>query len=391
MPPINPNELSNADYWARVNGRAAPDSPQGIAAIAAGSANWGAAPQANWLAQLASDIASRGGIAVQQNGYDATAAAPVAAGPAWAGPSPVPAYPRSGANVTMPGSRAGWEQWGIPPVIMQSTPYATAAYRTYTDPYGQIGVQPLIGFPSAYPHVLSGVPNSPFRVQGFINALLPQGGFMPFMGMPFMGMPFMGMPQTAMPAQPRAQGGGGGAAPARASAVQRVSARRSPFLYGDTDTMPLPASYQRPNPQTTQSTPAAQVPQINRPLDGTYLPPAAPAIPQVNRPFDGSYLPPVAPPAPQQTPQPQIPSVSMQPSFTSELMTPEEAAETADGMYIDPNKSLMQNLLEGLGAVSLPLSLGAGPLLYSAAPRVLGGAVIPEAGALPSAAARMLP
>lgn len=124
--------------------------------------------------------------------------------------------------MTMPGSREAWQQWGIPPVVMQSSPYATAAYRTYTDPYGQLGVQPLIGFPSAYPNVLSGVPNSPFRVQGFINSLLPQMGF----------MPFMGMQQT--PAQPKAQGGA--PAPKRSSsqpvAPPPVAAGNAPALSG---------------------------------------------------------------------------------------------------------------------------------------------------------------
>lgn len=348
MPPVNPNTLSDAEYWARVNGQPAPTVPQG------------------WLAQMAADIAGRGGVAVQQNGYDANAAVPVAAGPAWAGPSPLPAYPRSGAHMTMPGSQEAWEQWGVPPVMMQSDPYATAAYRTYTDPYGQIGVQPLIGFPSRYPHVLSGVPNSPFRVQGFINALLPQAGF----------MPFIGMPQMPIGMQPRAQGtGNNNSNNTNKNTAPRVSSNRPPFLYGDTDTMPLPASYQRPTPQI------AQTPQVNRSLDGTYLPAATP---QINRQFDGTYLPPVAPQAVPQVPQ-QLPQIQVDPSFTPNLLSVEEAEELADGMYVDPNKTLMQNLLEGLGMASIPLSLGAGPLLYSA-PRIAGGAVVPEtAGALPSA------
>lgn len=54
----------------------------------------------------------------------------------------------------MPGSREAQEQYGIPPVIVQDQPYATAAYMTH--PNGS--VSPLIGYPSVYPHVLNGVP-----------------------------------------------------------------------------------------------------------------------------------------------------------------------------------------------------------------------------------------
>lgn len=106
-------------------------------------------------------------------------AVPVPAGPSapW-GAGPFPAVQASGPYVSTPAVREAYETAGIPPVVYQRNPYATAGYRAFIDPYGQMGVQPLVGFPSAYPHVLSGVPNSPFRAMGFTNnlvsALMPQ-------------------------------------------------------------------------------------------------------------------------------------------------------------------------------------------------------------------------
>lgn len=106
-------------------------------------------------------------------------AVPVPAGPSapW-GAGPFPAVRASGPYVSTPAVREAYETAGIPPVVYQRNPYATAGYRAFIDPYGQMSVQPLVGFPSAYPHVLSGVPNSPFRAMGFTNnlisALMPQ-------------------------------------------------------------------------------------------------------------------------------------------------------------------------------------------------------------------------
>lgn len=106
-------------------------------------------------------------------------AVPVPAGPSapWDA-GPFPAVQASGPYVSTPAVREAYETAGIPPVVYQRNPYATAGYRTFIDPYGQMSVQPLVGFASAYPHVFSGVPNSPFRAMGFTNnlisALMPQ-------------------------------------------------------------------------------------------------------------------------------------------------------------------------------------------------------------------------
>lgn len=185
MAPVNPNALNPDEYAALARWAAMPVGPQpgaqstgGLAAIAGGTSDWRVpAPQVSSLARLAADIADN---------YDY---------------APVAAYSRNDPYVSMPGSREAWEQYGVPPVMIQSDPYATAAYRAYTDPYGQIGVQPLIGFPSRYPHVLSGVPSSPFRELGFINALLPSLGFTPMYGMGRMQQP-ASQPQPRVPQGP---------------------------------------------------------------------------------------------------------------------------------------------------------------------------------------------
>lgn len=76
----------------------------------------------------------------------------------WMNRGNLPVQPESGAHYSAPGSMHGYMNYGLPPVVQQRSPYATAAYRSYVDPFGQMMVQPLVGFPSAYPHVLSGVP-----------------------------------------------------------------------------------------------------------------------------------------------------------------------------------------------------------------------------------------
>lgn len=55
----------------------------------------------------------------------------------------------------IPGAQEAQQQYGIPPVLTQASPYATAGYIT-NGPNG--GVSPLVGYPSVYPHVLNGVP-----------------------------------------------------------------------------------------------------------------------------------------------------------------------------------------------------------------------------------------
>lgn len=93
--------------------------------------------------------------------------------------APVPgmvATQSSGAHYSAPGARAGYEAAGMPPVMYQRNPYATAAFRTTMDPYGNVGVQPLVGFPSQYPHVLNGAVVDPMMRE------LP--GLAPFMQVP---------------------------------------------------------------------------------------------------------------------------------------------------------------------------------------------------------------
>lgn len=108
------------------------------------------------------------------------------------GPGQLPAVQASGAHYSAPGSREGYEGYNLPPVMYQRNPFATAAYRTFVDPYGQMSVQPLVGFPSAYPHVLSGVPTNPLNIFGMLQQ----------MPMPFMPPWMMGqMPQP--PAAPQ--------------------------------------------------------------------------------------------------------------------------------------------------------------------------------------------
>lgn len=114
---------------------------------------------------------------------------------------PGPVYQRSGTNVSMPGSRAGYEEYGIPPIVRQSNPFTSTAWRSYIDPFGQMQVQPLVGFPSQYPHVLSGVPQNPM-----MSVYEGLGPLLQFAMMPYM-MGFR-MPM-GMGAAPRAAGGGG--------------------------------------------------------------------------------------------------------------------------------------------------------------------------------------
>lgn len=90
----------------------------------------------------------------------------------WLNRNNLPAYPASGAHYSAPGARAGYEEYNLPPPVYQRNPYATAAYRTFVDPWGQMMVQPLVGFPSAYPHVLSGVPTNYTNDLGYALSLL---------------------------------------------------------------------------------------------------------------------------------------------------------------------------------------------------------------------------
>ena len=55
-----------------------------------------------------------------------------------------------------PGAHEAQERYGIPPVLMQQSPYATAGYMAGPDG----SVNPLVGYPSVYPHVLNGTPQN---------------------------------------------------------------------------------------------------------------------------------------------------------------------------------------------------------------------------------------
>lgn len=90
----------------------------------------------------------------------------------WINRNNLPAYPSSGAHYSPPGMREGYEERNISPVLYQRSPYASAAYRTFVDPWGQMMVQPLVGFPSRYPHVLSGVPTNFTNDIGYAMSLL---------------------------------------------------------------------------------------------------------------------------------------------------------------------------------------------------------------------------
>lgn len=123
-----------------------------------------------------------------------------------------------GRNVyNMTGSREAHERYGVPPVLVQSDPYARIAYNV--GPGGS--VTPMVGYPSVYPHVLNGVvergmPAYLDQVAAYRNSLLP-----------YMGQLAQIM-QPAAPAQRRSGGGGvrvgggGGSGGGRPAATSRV-------------------------------------------------------------------------------------------------------------------------------------------------------------------------
>lgn len=132
---------------------------------------------------------------------------------------PLAAHQASGAHYSAPGSREGWEEVGAPPVIYQRSPYATAAFRVTQNPWGGASVAPLVGFPSRYPHVLSGVPMQPGSLATAIMA------------------PYIMRPQSA-PARP--------AAPAKKAAAKTTT--QTDTKKDQTQTQTQPAT-QNPQPQ----------------------------------------------------------------------------------------------------------------------------------------------
>lgn len=132
-------------------------------------------------------------------------------------------YPRQGIYYAPAGAREQWEGAHIPPPIYQSSPYATANARMFTDPYGNVTWQALQGFPSRYPHVLSGVPTDPMNVFGLVNRLASAIPIMPMM------MPPLMVQRPAVAAAPRATPKA--AAPAQSPAPTPVTPQQEQTLW----------------------------------------------------------------------------------------------------------------------------------------------------------------
>lgn len=169
--------------------------------------------------------------------------------------APVPgmvATQASGAHYSAPGARAGYEAAGMPPVMQQSNPYATAAFRTTMDPYGNVGVQPLVGFPSQYPHVVNGAVVDPMMRE------LP--GLAPFMQVPV----GPALQQATVPARRAAP-----AAPARPAAPAAPVQRRGLKLSGE-GPFPLKEEVRATAPAAAQPAPVETVVYPDRPIDMSY-------------------------------------------------------------------------------------------------------------------------
>jgi hypothetical protein len=169
--------------------------------------------------------------------------------------APVPgmvATQSSGAHYSAPGARAGYEAAGMPPVVYQRNPYATAAFRTTMDPYGNVGVQPLVGFPSQYPHVLNGAVVDPMMRE------LP--GLAPFMQVPV----GPALQQATAPVRRAAP-----AAPARPAAPAAPVQRRGLKLSGE-GPFPLKEEVRATAPAAAQAAPVETVVYPERPVDMSY-------------------------------------------------------------------------------------------------------------------------
>ena len=169
--------------------------------------------------------------------------------------APVPgmvATQSSGAHYSAPGARAGYEAAGMPPVVYQRNPYATAAFRTTMDPYGNVGVQPLVGFPSQYPHVLNGAVVDPMMRE------MP--GLAPFMQVPAS----PALQQATAPVRRAAP-----AAPARPAAPAAPVQRRGLKLSGE-GPFPLKEDVRATAPAAAQPAPVETVVYPERPIDMSY-------------------------------------------------------------------------------------------------------------------------
>lgn len=169
--------------------------------------------------------------------------------------APVPgmvATQSSGAHYSAPGARAGYEAAGMPPVVYQRNPYATTAFRTTMDPYGNVGVQPLVGFPSQYPHVLNGAVVDPMMRE------MP--GLAPFMQVPV----GPALQQATAPARRAAP-----ATPARPAAPAAPVQRRGLKLSGE-GPFPLKEEVRATAPAAAQPAPVETVVYPDRPIDMSY-------------------------------------------------------------------------------------------------------------------------
>ena len=143
----------------------------------------------------------------------------------------------------------------MPPVMQQSSPYATAAFRTTMDPYGNVGVQPLVGFPSQYPHVVNGAVTDPMMRE------MP--GIMPFMQVPA----GPALQQATTPVRRAAP-----AAPVRRTAPAAPAApvqSRGLKLSGE-GPFPLKEEVRATAPAPAQPAPVDTVVYPDRPIDMSY-------------------------------------------------------------------------------------------------------------------------
>lgn len=101
---------------------------------------------------------------------------------------------------SMPGSREGADMFGFFPTMFQSQPYATAS-QMYSP---GLGVMPLVGYPSKYPHVIMGG----YTDYGAPIANQAMNMMLPLLMMGLYRQMFPMMPQA--PAAAKGAGGGGG-------------------------------------------------------------------------------------------------------------------------------------------------------------------------------------
>lgn len=144
----------------------------------------------------------------------------------------------------MRGSREGADMFGFFPTMFQSQPYATAS-QMYTP---SLGVMPLIGYPSKYPHVVMGGYTdygAPIANQA-INMMLP----LLMMGLYRQMFP---MPGAAPAAAAKGAGGGGGGkssggsaggggAPAKLTPMETPKEAETYMDYSAVDGMPSKAN-----------------------------------------------------------------------------------------------------------------------------------------------------